>query len=61
MIDSASAFAKKLGEAGNPYVELFVRDGMPHGFYFFPHMFQQEAAAYAAIQRFLARHLTGGS
>ena len=61
MIDSASAFAQKLGEAGNPYAELFVRDGMPHGFYFFPRMFRQEDEAYAAIQRFLAQHLTGES
>jgi acetyl esterase len=61
MIDSASLFAQQLGEAGNPYVELFVRDGMPHGFYFFPNLFQQEEAAYAAIQHFLARHLIGGS
>ena len=57
IIDSASAFAGALLDAGNAFVELFVRDGMPHGFYFFPHVFHQEEEAYRAIQRFLARHL----
>ncbi len=59
MIDSASALAQKIEEAGNEHVELFVRDGMPHGFYFFPNLFHQEDEAFAAIQRFLGRHLAG--
>lgn len=57
MIDSADAFAQALLDAGNAFVEVFVRDGMPHGFYFFPNLFQQEDEAYEAIRRFLSRHL----
>jgi acetyl esterase len=38
-------------------VELFVRDGMPHGFYFFPRLFREEEQAYAAVEKFLAKHL----
>lgn len=59
MIDSADAFGQALLDAGNPFVEVFVRDGMPHGFYFFPNMFQQEVEVYGAIRRFLSRHLIG--
>lgn len=58
MVDSASADAEALRDAGNRDIELFVREGMPHGFYFFPHVFPQEAEAYAAIRRFLARYLS---
>jgi acetyl esterase len=57
MIDSTRAFARKLEEAGNEHVELFVRDGMPHGFYFFPRLFREEEQAYAAVERFLTKHL----
>ena len=38
---------------------IFVRDGMPHGFYFFPGMFEQGDEAFAAIAAFLKR--TGAS
>lgn len=58
MIDSTRAFACKLEEAGNEHVELFVRDGMPHGFYFFPRLFREEEQAYAAVRGFLAKLLT---
>ena len=57
MIDSARAFAGKLRAAGNRHVDLSVRAGMPHGFYFFPGLFQQEDAAFAAVIRFLQRRL----
>ena len=36
-------------------VEHLVRDGMPHGFYFFPGMFKQGDQAFAAIAAFLKR------
>lgn len=59
MLDSASAFARKLREAGNEPVELLVSDGMPHGFYFFPRLFHQEEEAYEAVRGFLQEHLAG--
>ncbi len=57
MIDSARAFAGKLREAGNRHADLYVRAGMPHGFYFFPGLFQQEDEAFAEVGRFITRHL----
>ncbi len=57
IIDSARAFARKLQEAGNEHVELFISEGMPHGFYFFPRLFRQEEQAYGAIEKFLQKHL----
>ena len=57
MIDSAGAFAQALLDAGAPEAELFVRDGMPHGFYFFPNLYQQEEDAYAAVTRFLRKRI----
>jgi acetyl esterase/lipase len=36
-------------------VEHFVREGMPHGFYFFPGMFREGDEAFAAIAAFLKR------
>jgi acetyl esterase len=61
MIDSARAFAGKLREAGNRHVDLYVRAGMPHGFYFFPGLFQQEDEAFAEVGRFITRHLLATS
>lgn len=57
IIDSAHAFARKLEEAGNANVDLFVSEGMPHGFYLFPRIFRQEEESYAAIERFLKQYL----
>ncbi len=57
IIDSARAFARKLQEAGNEHVELFVSDRMPHGFYFFPRLFREEEEAYDAVEKFLQKHL----
>jgi acetyl esterase/lipase len=34
-------------------VEHFVREGMPHGFHFFPGMFKQGDEAFTAVARFL--------
>jgi acetyl esterase len=34
-------------------VEHFIREGMPHGFYFFPGMFKQGDEVFAAIAAFL--------
>ena len=57
LVDSCVAFVRKARAAGCPDVELFVSDGMPHGFYFWPGMFRQEGDAYAAVRGFLNRHL----
>ena len=45
--------AQKLRAAGVGKVEHFVREGMPHGFYFFPGIFKQGDEAFAAIAAFL--------
>jgi hypothetical protein len=34
---------------------------MPHGFYFFPGLFQQEDEAFAEVGRFITRHLVNVS
>jgi acetyl esterase len=59
IVDSARAFARKLQEAGNQSVELFVSERMPHGFYFFPRLFREEVEAYDAVEKFLQKHLRG--
>jgi acetyl esterase len=61
MVSSCRAFADALRAAGSTASELMVRDGMPHGFYFWPGVFPvDEAEAYAAVGRFLGRHLASG-
>jgi acetyl esterase len=55
LVDDNRAFAEKLRAVGGIEVEHFVRDGMPHGFYFFPDMFKQGDEAFAAIAKFLKR------
>ena len=55
LVDDNRAFAEKLRAAGGAGVEHLVRDGMPHGFYFFPGMFKQGDQAFAAIAAFLKR------
>jgi acetyl esterase len=61
LVDSCRAFARKAHEAGSAHVELIVREGMPHGFYFWPSLFREEGEAYAAVAGFLARHLSGAA
>ena len=53
LVDDNRAFAQKLRAEGVVKVEHFVREAMPHGFYFFPGMFEQGDEAFAAIARFL--------
>jgi acetyl esterase len=53
LVDDNRAFAQKLRAAGGTRVEHFVRDTMPHGFYFFPGLFKQGDEAFAAIATFL--------
>jgi acetyl esterase len=61
LVDSCRAFAARARDAGASHVELFVREGMPHGFYFWPGLFPQEEEAYAAVTAFLRRHLAGAA
>jgi acetyl esterase/lipase len=58
LFDDNRAFVARLRAAGGR-VEHFVREGMPHGFYFFPGMFEQGDEAFAAIKAFLARTPAG--
>lgn len=57
LVDCCRAFARKAHEAGASQVEIFVREGMPHGFYFWPDLFREEGEAYVAVKAFLRRHL----
>lgn len=59
MIDDNRAFAAKVAAAGGD-VELFVREGMPHGWYFFPGLFREGDEAFAAMEAFLRRTLGAG-
>ncbi len=60
MIDDNRSFATKLAKAGAD-VEHFVREGMPHGFYFFPGVFREGDEAFLAMQTFLRRTLGAGA
>src|SRR5262249_30578748 len=53
LVDDNRAFAQKLRAAGGKKVEHFVREGMPHGFYFFPGVFEQGDDAFGAVAKFL--------
>ncbi len=57
LIDDNSAFAAKLKAAGNAQVEHFVRERMPHGYYFFPHLLKEGDEAFSAAAAFLQRSL----
>ena len=55
LVDDNHGFAQKLRAAGVTEVEHLVREGMPHGFYFFPGMFKQGDEVFAAVAKFLER------
>jgi acetyl esterase len=55
LVDDNRAFAAKLRAAGGIKVEHFMRDRMPHGFYFFPGIFKEGDEAFAAIATFLGQ------
>ncbi len=54
IIDSARAFADRLGEAGTSVTTYFPA-GMPHGFYFFPGVHPEEDVAYRIVADALAQ------
>jgi acetyl esterase len=60
LVDDNRAFAGRLRAAKIP-VEHFVRDHMPHGYYFFPGMFTQGDEAFAATNRFLSHVFPRGA
>ncbi|WP_262032165.1 alpha/beta hydrolase [Microvirga sp. Mcv34] len=53
IVDDNYAFVRKLRESGNEHVEHFVRERMPHGYYFFPGLLKEGDEAFAAMSRFL--------
>lgn len=53
IIDDNRAFARKLWESGNVQVEHFVRERMPHGYYFFPGLLREGDEAFGAAARSL--------
>jgi acetyl esterase len=53
LIDDNRAFAQKLRQSGNERVEHFVSEAMPHGYYFFPGLFEEGDEAFRVIARFL--------
>jgi len=57
LLDDNRAFVAKLRAAGNAHVDHLVRDGMPHGYYFFPDMFPDGDIAFGAMLTFLKTHL----
>ena len=57
IVDDNRAFARKLRESGNSDVEHFVREGMPHGYYFFPGLLKEGDEAFAAVAQFLQRRI----
>lgn len=59
MIDDNTAFAAKLRAAGREATH-FVRKGMPHGYYFFPHVFKEGDEAFEAANGFLGRVFSEG-
>ena len=55
LVDSVRAFADKHQQLSSHECWLYICEGMPHGFYFFPHIFAEEHQAYLDIQQFLQR------
>jgi acetyl esterase len=54
IIDENVAFAAKLKAAGATHVTHFIREGMPHGYYFFPGVFKQGDEAFQAMKGFFS-------
>jgi acetyl esterase len=53
IVDDNRAFVRKLRDSGNDQVEHFVRERMPHGYYFFPGLLPEGDEAFEAVSRFL--------
>lgn len=53
IVDDNLAFVAKLREIGNEEVVSFVRERMPHGYYFFPGLLKEGDEAFDAIAEFL--------
>ena len=57
LMDDNRAFTELLAKTDNPRVEHFVRERMPHGYCFFPHLLPDGDEAFRAIAGFLRRTL----
>lgn len=57
MIDDNTEFARRLRAAGCARVEHFVRERMPHGYYFFPELLKEGDEAFGAVAGFLRASL----
>lgn len=53
IVDDNLAFVRKLRDRGNDQVVSFVRERMPHGYYFFPGLLKEGDEAFEAIAKFL--------
>ncbi|RDI60804.1 alpha/beta hydrolase [Microvirga subterranea] len=53
IVDDNLAFVRKLRDSGNGEVVSFVRERMPHGYYFFPGLLKEGDEAFDAIAEFL--------
>ncbi|MBZ6075303.1 alpha/beta hydrolase [Microvirga puerhi] len=59
IVDDNLAFVRKLREASNVHVEHFVRERMPHGYYFFPGLLKEGDEAFSAVADFLQGRMPG--
>jgi acetyl esterase len=59
IVDDNRTFVRKLQESGNEHVEHFVRERMPHGYYFFPGLLKEGDEAFAAVSHFLQSRTQG--
>jgi acetyl esterase len=58
IVDDNLAFVKKLRDSGNQHVVSFLRERMPHGYYFFPGLLKEGDEAFEAIAEFLTRRIS---
>lgn len=53
IVDDNRTFVRKLQDSGNENVVFFVRERMPHGYYFFPGLLKEGDQAFEAVAEFL--------
>jgi acetyl esterase len=61
LVDENAFFAQKLQEAGNADVQRIVYEAMPHSFYYFLGLCQEEDQCFKAMAAFLRRTLRIGA
>jgi acetyl esterase len=55
LFEQSSCFAARAGEEGKKQIELVAYEGMPHCFYSFPGLFEEELDCYKQIAKFLGK------